>query len=177
MKIGILGGSFNPPHLGHIHITNLAIKKLGLNQVWWIPTAHNPLKDISIYEDYSARYKKCQIITKDCKKIRLKKFDEIQTINLIKKLQRKYKNHQFFWIMGADSLNRFHEWNDFKKLMKLLPIAIFNRDKFLPKISQAKSFKIYQKLRQFDQKLPKLSRFRTKNLDISSTYIRNNQNA
>ena len=49
MKVGILGGSFNPPHFGHLHISNLAIKKLGLNQVWWIPTKKNPLKEAKIY--------------------------------------------------------------------------------------------------------------------------------
>ena len=52
MKVGLFGGSFNPPHQGHLHISNLAIKKLGLKQIWWIPTAHNPFKEKSIYENY-----------------------------------------------------------------------------------------------------------------------------
>lgn len=177
MKIGILGGSFNPPHQGHIHISNLAIKKLGLRQLWWIPTAHNPLKNSSTYENYQTRCQKCQTLIQNHHKIYLKKFDEVRTIKLIKKLQNRHKNHQFIWIMGADSLIRFHEWNNFKILMNSISFAIFSRDQFLPKLHQTKSFKIYQKLRKSGQKLPKFSIFRTKNLDISSTNIRNGKNA
>ena len=174
MKVGLFGGSFNPPHQGHLHISNLAIKKLGLKQIWWIPTAHNPFKEKSIYENYEARYKKCKNLTKNHPKIYLKKFDEIKTEKLIKKLQKKYPNYQFIWIMGADNLPRFHEWDNFKNLIKMLPFAIFSRDNFLAKISQTKSFKIYSKLQSSDQKFPQFFRLRTKTVNISSTNLRKN---
>ena len=77
MKVGLLGGSFNPPHQGHLHISQIAIKKLGLNQVWWIPTAHNPFKEKSIYDSYENRVQKCEKLTQNLIKIRDKKFDEI----------------------------------------------------------------------------------------------------
>ena len=174
MKVGLFGGSFNPPHQGHLHISNLAIKKLGLKQIWWIPTAHNPFKEKSIYENYEARYNKCENLTKNHPKIYLKKFDEIKTEKLIKKLQKKYPNYQFIWIMGADNLPRFHEWDNFKNLIKMLPFAIFSRDNFLAKISQTKSFKIYSKLQSSDQKFPQFFRLRTKTVNISSTNLRKN---
>lgn len=174
MKVGLFGGSFNPPHKGHLHISNLAVKKLGLNQIWWIPTKHNPFKDESIYESYKTRCQKTKDLTKDNPKIYLKEFDEIQTEELVRKLQNKYKGYQFFWITGADSMERLHEWGNFKNLIKLLPFAIFSREKYLLKMSRSKSFKIYQKLLQSSNKLPRFLIFKTKNINISSTQIRNN---
>ncbi len=165
MKVGLLGGSFNPPHQGHLHISALAIKKLGLKQVWWIPTAHNPLKDKSIYESYENRVKKCEDLTALNPKIYVKKFDEIYTEILVKKLQSRYKNIEFFWLMGADNLEKFHQWEGFKKLVLQIPLMIFSREKTLRKIKKTKAWKFI---------LPsKYKIFYTKNLDISSTAIRN----
>ena len=98
MKVGLFGGSFNPVHLGHLYVSNLAVKKLGLNQIWWIPTARNNFKDASIYQSYELRCKKCEILIKNNPKIFLKKFDEIYTEKLVKKLQKKYPKYQFFWV-------------------------------------------------------------------------------
>lgn len=173
MRVGLFGGSFNPPHQGHLHISKLAIKKLGLNQIWWIPTAHNPFKEKSIYESYELRCTKSKNLSKNFPKIRVKKFDEIRTEKLIKNLQKKYPSYHFFWIMGADNLERLHEWDNFYGLIKMLPFAIFSRENFLSKIHQTKSFKIYKKLRSSGA-LPKFKIFRTANLNISSTKIRNN---
>ena len=64
MKVGILGGSFNPEHLGHIHLSEIAIKKLALNQLWWIPTSQNPLKAKNDFLSFDERIKNCQILTK-----------------------------------------------------------------------------------------------------------------
>lgn len=173
MRIGLFGGSFNPPHQGHLHISNLAIKKLGLNQIWWIPTAYNPLKSRGIYESYETRYAKCQKISRNNPKIYVKKFDEIRTEKLIKRLQRKFPNYQFFWIMGADNLARFHQWDNFIGLIKMLPIAIFSRENFMLKIRQTKVFQIYKKLPR-QNNLPLFRIFLTKKLNISSTEIRKN---
>lgn len=174
MKVGLFGGSFNPPHQGHLHISNLATKKLGLNQVWWIPTAKNTFKDSSIYENYDVRYAKCKKLIRKLPKAHIKDFDEIKTETLIKRLQNKYPTYEFIWIMGADNLERFHEWDNFRKLIKLLPFAIFSRDSHSSKISQSKAFKIYSKLRSPNLQLPKFLNIRTKTLNISSTQIRQN---
>lgn len=173
MRVGLFGGSFNPPHQGHLHISGLALKKLRLNQIWWIPTEHNPLKQKSIYESYESRHKKCQEITKNHPKLYVKNFAEIRTVKLIKMLQKKYPSHEFFWIAGADNLPRLHEWDDYKNLIKLLPFAIFSREDFLSKIHKTKAFTIYKKLRACGPKTPEFKIFLTKNLNISSTKIRN----
>lgn len=164
MKVGLLGGSFNPPHQGHIYISNLAIKKLGLNQVWWIPTAQNPFKDKSIYESYENRLKKCQLLTKQSPKIHVKKFDEIYTNILITELRSRYKNIEFFWLMGADNLEKFHQWEGFKKLIHQVPLIIFSRKNFLKKIKKTVSWKFIS--------TSKYKIFHTKNFDISSSEIR-----
>ncbi len=166
MKIGLLGGSFNPPHQGHLHISKLAIKKLGLNQVWWIPTSYNTLKDRAIYESYQGRVKKCSILTKSHPKIRVKEFDEIYTWKLVSYLQKKYRDVDFFWIMGADSLEKFHRWENFKKLILKIPLVIFSRETSLQKI---RKFRIWKFLSRSSYRV-----FPTKNLDISSTKIRKN---
>lgn len=173
MKIGLFGGSFNPPHQGHLHVSNLAIKKLRLNQIWWIPTAQNPFKEKSIYESYESRYQKCQEIGKKNPKIYVKNFAEIRTVKLVEMLQKKYPTHKFFWIAGADSVLRLHEWDDFRNLIKMLPFAIFGREDFLSKIHKTKAFSIYKKMRAASTKTPEFRIFPTKNLNISSTKIRN----
>lgn len=164
MKVGLLGGSFNPPHQGHIYISNLALKKLGLNQVWWIPTAQNPFKEKSIYEGYEERLKKCQILTKSHAKIHIKKFDEIYTNILITKLRARYKNIEFFWLMGADNLEKFHQWEGFKKLIHRIPLIIFSRENFLKKIKKTPAWKFVA--------TSKYQIFYTKNFNISSSEIR-----
>lgn len=164
MKIGLLGGSFNPPHEGHLHISKLALKKLTLRQIWWIPTAQNPFKPKSLYENYEKRFARCQIITKNFPKITVKKYDEIYTEKLILRLKKIYKNHQFVWLMGADNFENFHRWKNFKTFVRLIDFAVFSRETFLPKIRKTKAFQLVRPSR--------IKIFFTKKLNISSTKIR-----
>lgn len=168
-KIGLLGGSFNPPHQGHIHISNLAQKHLNFDEIWWILTKNNPFKDKNIYEAYEDRFKKCQALVKNEKNLKIQAFDEIFTIDLIKNLQKTYKNTKFTWIMGADNFEQFHLWKDFEALIKMLDFAVFSRETFLKTLKNTPAFKIIQSTPEC-----KLMIFETENLDISSTKIRNN---
>lgn len=143
MKIGILGGSFNPVHLGHMHLANLAINKLQLNQLWLIPTNYNPLKNKSDYLSLDQRISQCQEIAKNYPKIYVKKFSEIYTIELIKKLKNKYPNYQFYLIMGADNFENFHRWENFSKIIKMISIAIFSRNNYLLKLRKSKAWHLY----------------------------------
>ena len=165
MRVGILGGSFNPPHQGHVHISELAIKKLKLDQVWWIVTKNNPLKEGVIFEAHVARLIKCEKLIQNRYKLRLRKFDEIYTEKLLLKLKARYKNIDFFWLMGADNLENFHRWKNFKKIISLTSLAIFSREEFLRKIKKTKAWGFIKR------KNPKI--FFTKNINISSSKIRN----
>jgi len=99
-RIGILGGSFDPPHRGHLEISRIAIKKLSLDQVYWCITKKNPLKKKAFFL-LSERIKKSKTITRKIKKIKIKFFeDKIKspnTIDLIKYLKKKNKKKNFFW--------------------------------------------------------------------------------
>ena len=172
MKIGILGGSFNPPHQGHINISNLAIRKLNLNQLWWVPTQYNTLKDINLYQPYETRVNLCVKITNNNPKIRIKPYSEIHSYKLINYLQKKYPKLQFIWIMGADSLFNFHHWNQFKEILEMIDIAVFSRDNLLNKIHKSKSF-IIAKKRFSNQKIRVI---KTREINISSTIIRKSIN-
>ena len=176
MKVGILGGSFNPAHLGHIHLSKIAIKKLGLNQLWWIPTSQNPLKQKNAFLNFEERVKNCKIITQKNPKIYVIKIDNFYSIDLINSLQKKYKNYEFIWVMGADNLLDFHRWHDFKNLICKIEFAIFSRDNYLKKINNFKEIKIYKKYKNNSKNLPKFSIFNTPKLNISSTQIRNEKN-
>lgn len=165
MRVGLFGGSFNPPHKGHIYISEQAIKRLRLDQIWWIPTAHNPFKDKSIYDSYENRLAKCENLISKNRKIRLKKFDEIYTYLLLRKLRAKYKNINFFWIMGADNLARFHQWENFKEIAQKTSLAIFSREKLLKNARQTKSWSVISS--------SKYKIFHTRNINISSTQLRN----
>ena len=168
MKIGILGGSFNPPHFGHINISDLALKKLQLDQIWWIPTAFNPLKNKENYTSLANRIAECEKLISNHPKIFVKKFDEIYTVKLIERLKSKYQNINFYWLMGADNIEYFHLWKNFKKIIGLVAIAIFSRDDHLKKIYKSHIWQIY-----YNNKLnmtPRLS-----SID-SNSYISNKNN-
>jgi nicotinate-nucleotide adenylyltransferase len=170
IRVGILGGSFDPPHSGHLLISDLAIKKLGLSQIWWIPTLQNPLKSTSIRSSFSARIKLCEELTKNNPKIKVKDLEQrffrsakkFYTYNLLKRLNAKFKDHEFYFIIGADSLAGLHKWHRFKELPKLADIVVFNRPGFKQKAlkSKAASHNIHKRFIQ------------DKAIDISSTQMR-----
>lgn len=165
MKIGILGGSFNPPHHGHLHISELALKRLQLDQIWWIVTEKNPLKNPKDYEAHAARTQKCQDLVGDHPKIKILQNDEIYTEKLISDLKTKYKNHRFTFVVGADVLEKFHRWKNFKKIISAIDLAIFSRGNFLLKIQKFPAWK-------FVKTAGRYKIFFTKNNRASSTELR-----
>lgn len=132
-KIGILGGSFDPPHIGHVHISKLALKKLKLNEVLWVVTKQNPLKK-KVYLSEGLRLKLSKNILKNQKKILVKSFnDKINsknTFDLLKKLKKKNKNSKFYFLMGADNMINLHKWKKWKKIPSLAKIVVFSRTNY-----------------------------------------------
>ena len=107
--IGLLGGSFDPPHKGHVYISLEAKKILKLDDVWWLVTPQNPLK-ISKPATYEERIKNCHNITigKPIKIVEIeKKINSIYSFQSLIYIQNHYKNIKFFWLMGADNLINF----------------------------------------------------------------------
>ncbi len=130
LRIGLLGGSFNPAHEAHRDISLFALKRLKLDRVWWLVSPGNPLKDVSALPDLNARISAAQEIASDprivvtgieaCLRTRY-------TVDTIAKLRRRFPRARFVWLMGADNLSQFSRWRDWQTIADLLPIAVIDR--------------------------------------------------
>ena len=163
-RIGILGGSFDPPHHGHLEISKLAIKKLNLDQIYWCVTKKNPLKNKTFFS-LPERIRKSKALTKKIKKIKIKFFEDkiksVNTIDLIKYLKQK-KKYVFFLIIGSDNLIKFHKWKNWKMLTKLTEIVAFSRKHYDKKAKRSIIMKQVKKITFIEHKP----------INISSTQIR-----
>ena len=128
--VGLLGGSFNPPHDGHLHISKLAIKKFGLSKIWWIYSKKNPLKSYAP-ESIENRVKRSMKLVSD----RRIKFSDIElnndfnySVELLKYLRRKNSRTNFIWIMGEDNMLSFHLWKNWQWIANNYKIGVLSRD-------------------------------------------------
>ena len=129
-KIGLLGGSFNPAHHGHLSISKIALRRLGLNQIWWIVRPRNALKEYDFLYDFEERVFSARKIinTNNISISKLELNAQIKyTIGTLEYLRTRYHRSRFVWIMGADNLNQFHLWREWEKIVRLMPIAIIDR--------------------------------------------------
>jgi len=128
--IGLLGGSFNPPHEGHRAISELALRRLRLDRLWWLATPGNPLKPQAGLAEMRARIEAAQRLTRD-PRIAVTGFEaEIgarYTYETIAWLRRRAPGAHFVWIMGADNLSKFHLWRHWRAIADLVPIVVVDR--------------------------------------------------
>ncbi len=129
-SIGILGGSFDPAHKGHLIISKIAIKELKLSKILWTITKQNPFKDPSFYS-LSQRISKAKKISKNIKKIQVvyleKAIRSSRIIDTIHYLVNKKKLKIIYFIIGSDNLIKFHKWKNWKKIVKLSKLVVFSR--------------------------------------------------
>ena len=181
-NIGLLGGSFDPPHKGHLYISLEAKKILKLDEIWWLVTPQNPLK-INKPASYSERLRNCKLIVKNqpikVKEIE-KKINSKYSYQTIKYLNTHYKNLNFFWLMGADNLINFHQWQNAHRIFNEIPIVVFRRYGYNDKALKSnvanfyKNFRINSKnisINNF-KKTPAWTIIQNKEIKISSTEIR-----
>lgn len=130
MTIGLFGGSFNPPHDGHLLVAELAFQRLGLNQLWWMVTPGNPLKDTSALPHLAARIALCEAMVKDAR-VKVTGFEAgynvRYTADTLALVKARNPGVHFVWIMGADNLASFHHWQDWQTITKTFPIAVIDR--------------------------------------------------
>ena len=133
IKIGIFGGTFDPPHKGHLYISKIALKKLKLNKILWIVTKKNPFKKKSHLKK-KKRIKLSKEITKNYKKIFVQYFDDkigsSNTFDLLNFFKKKNKKIKLFFLIGADNLVKFHKWKKWKKIPELAKIIVFARPNY-----------------------------------------------
>ncbi len=130
MRVGLLGGSFNPPHAAHRAISLFAIKRLQLDRVWWLLTPGNPLKNHDGLRALADRAEAARQ-TADDPRIDISCLEAVigtrYTVDTITHLRRRVSGVHFVWIMGADNLAQFHRWKDWRRIASDVPIAVIDR--------------------------------------------------
>jgi len=166
-KIGILGGTFDPSHKGHLYISKIAIKKLKLDKLIWVITKKNPLKK-KPYLHLKLRINLAKKMIVKEKKIYVKYYDDkvksVNTFKLLNFIKKKNKKAEIFFLIGSDNLQKLHKWHNWKKIPNLAKIVVFPRKNYsinAPKPIAAK------KLNKKD-----LIHMRSKLINISSSLIR-----
>ncbi len=130
MRIGLLGGSFNPPHAAHRAISLFALKRLNLDRVWWLVTPGNPLKDHGGLHDLDERAEAARQMAND-PRIDVSCLEAVigtrYTFDTIAYLRRRTSGLRLVWIMGADNLAQFHRWQNWRRIASEVPIAVIDR--------------------------------------------------
>lgn len=129
MVIGLLGGSFDPAHRGHVHITREALKRMGLDRVWWLVSPGNPLKarGPAPLADRMARARAVmrdpRVVVTDLEA----RLGTVRTADTVAALQRLYPGVRFVWLMGADNLVQFHRWERWEEILCRVPVGVLAR--------------------------------------------------
>ena len=130
LRVGLLGGSFNPAHDAHLAISLFAMKRLRLDRVWWLVTPGNPLKDATDLPPLAKRLAAARRVARH-PRIAVSGLEAVihtrYTVDTIRWLKRRCPGMRFVWIMGADNLKDFHRWHRWRCLAALVPIAIVDR--------------------------------------------------
>lgn len=133
MNIGILGGSFDPVHNGHLHMAKCAYQECSLDEVWLIPAGHSPNKDEHAMTSALHRFRMCEIAARQfswlyVNRLELDSSEVSYTYRTLEKLTGQFPQHHFFFIMGADSLNYFEKWSHPETIAQLCSILVIPRD-------------------------------------------------
>jgi|SRR5215469_8632004 len=151
LRIGLLGGSFNPPHEGHLHVSELALKKLGLDYVWWLVSPQNPLKSSRGLPSLDKRIALAaklvherRVVVSDLERTIGTRF----TIDTLQFLKRRFPAVSFVWLMGSDNLAGFHRWKDWARILELMPVVVVMRPGSLLAPLQAKAMQRFWRARR-----------------------------
>lgn len=130
MQVGLFGGSFNPPHAGHVHVAEIALRRLALDQLWWVVTPGNPLKSSSELALLRERLRLSQEITRN-PRIKVTAFEAAHrlryTADTLALVRSRNPGVDFVWVMGADNLRDFHRWQRWREIALTFPIAVIDR--------------------------------------------------
>jgi nicotinate-nucleotide adenylyltransferase len=130
LAVGLFGGSFNPPHAGHALVAETALRRLRLDQLWWMVTPGNPLKSHGDLESLATRIEKSEAIARH-PRIRVTAFEATHgltyTAETLALIKARNPGVRFVWIMGADNLAGFDRWQDWQGIARTFPIAVIDR--------------------------------------------------
>ncbi|MGH6945782.1 MAG: nicotinate-nucleotide adenylyltransferase [Kiloniellales bacterium] len=149
-RVGLLGGSFNPAHEGHRAISRLALAKLGLDEVWWLVSPQNPLKDANGMAPLAKRLDGARRAARH-PRIRVSALETRlgtrYTADSLKALLRRFPRVDFVWLMGADNLIQISHWQNWTSIFHLLPVAVFDRPTYSLRALAAKSARRFARQR------------------------------
>jgi nicotinate-nucleotide adenylyltransferase len=141
-RVGLLGGSFNPAHGGHLHVSREALKRLDLDEVWWLVSPQNPLKPRAGMGGLEERLANARAVARHP---RIKVTDletrlgTSYTADTLAALKRRFPHTRFVWLMGADNLMQIDRWKDWQQIFHALPIAVLARPSYSLKALAAKA--------------------------------------
>jgi nicotinate-nucleotide adenylyltransferase len=142
LRIGLYGGSFDPPHAGHRHVTLLAMRRLRLDRVWWLVTPGNPLKELSGLAPLSERMAAARALARH-PRIAVTGFEaEIgarYTLDTLEYVAARAAAARFVWIMGADNLAQFSRWRGWRRIAELMPFAVVDRPGWTLRATRSKA--------------------------------------
>ncbi len=170
-RVGLLGGSFNPAHKGHVQISRTALKRLKLDAVWWLVSPQNPLKRT---QDMAPQAQRLAMAARVATDPRILPTDietalgTRYTVDTLAALTRRLPQTRFVWLMGADSLAGFHRWKDWPKIARLLPIAVLLRPGYTGARWSAPSMARLARYTHQDRTAPSWTGWRTPALVIVS---------
>jgi nicotinate-nucleotide adenylyltransferase len=131
LKIGLLGGSFNPAHEGHLEVALAVMHRARLDRCWFVVTPGNPLKATDEYLADRVRFGSVQALTRGHPRLTASDIEyrlgTRYSADTVSELQRRWPQTRFVWIMGADSLTGFHLWRDWRRLAALVPMVVVSR--------------------------------------------------
>ncbi len=149
-RVGLMGGSFNPPHAGHRLAADEALQRLGLDEIWWIVTPGNPLKSRGALRPLPERLAAVAALARH-PRMRVTAFEAAlgspYTAVTLRFLKRRYPGVRFVWVMGADNLATFHRWQDWRGIAATMPMAIVDRPGYRFEALAAKAAKALQSAR------------------------------
>jgi nicotinate-nucleotide adenylyltransferase len=130
MQVGLFGGSFNPPHAGHALVAEIALRRLGLDQLWWMVTPGNPLKSQRELAPLVERLRQSEAIGRN-PRIKVTAFEASHnvryTADTLALVRARNPGVDFVWVMGADNLRDFHRWQRWREIAMTFPIAVIDR--------------------------------------------------
>ena len=131
LSVGLLGGSFNPAHRGHLEVTDAARHLLSLDRVWWMVSPQNPLKDSGETAPLEERMAGAAELTRGRAWLSVTDIERQMgtqyTVDTLKALISRFPGNRFVWLMGADNLAGFHHWRAWREIAALVPIAVISR--------------------------------------------------
>lgn len=145
-KVILFGGSFNPPHLGHLKIALTSLRYLNATELWFIPTLKSPLKEIEL-ANFDHRCKMIEILIKPYQKLKISRVEaELEetsfTFNTVNTLINRYRDIEFIWLMGSDQAVKFDKWFKHNELLQIIKFAVYRRsdnDKIDSRFKEIKS--------------------------------------